>query len=102
MWGRERGRGSGRVGVAAAAGEQEGLAEERGRGVEIFLVGAAKGGCWFAEYSCCSCCCCCGRRLMTIQRSERLVEDSSEGLSIVHFEKKSWRCFIEVDIFNPL
>lgn len=55
---------------------------------------AAKGRCWFTEYSCCSCCCCYGPRLMTIQRSECLVEDSSEGLCIVHFEKKSCRCFV--------
>lgn len=37
--------------MAAAAGKEEGLAEERGRRVELLLVEAAKGGCWFAEYS---------------------------------------------------
>lgn len=37
--------------MAAAAGKEEGLAEERGRRVEAFLVEAAIGGCRFAEYS---------------------------------------------------
>lgn len=37
--------------MAAAAGKEEGLAEERGGRVEVFLVEAAKGGCWFAEHS---------------------------------------------------
>lgn len=37
--------------MAAAAGNEDGLAEERRGRVEFFLVEAAKGGFWFAEYS---------------------------------------------------